>query len=145
MAEQHEKVEFSVDFVHGLQRPRFKGHAYDTERNRADKMQIALSYKAACKAAGIEQAIPMGVPVGVVITTYRALPKSRPKRVEFEEDTYKPDADNIAKLVLDALNGIAFADDSQVVSLFIAKRPRERRLGEEMSICVMWDSEVTLR
>lgn len=133
------KVEFSVDFVHGLQRPRFKGHAYDTERNRADKMQIALAYKAACKASGIEPEIPAGVPVGVVITTYRALPKSRPKRVEFEEDTYKPDADNIAKLVLDALNGIAFADDSQVVLLFVAKRPRERRLGEEMSICVMWD------
>lgn len=138
-------VEFSVDFVHGLQRPRFKGHAYDTERNRADKMQIALSYKAACKAAGREPEIPAGVPVSVTVTTYRALPKSRPKSIKSEPDVYKPDADNIAKLVLDALSGVAFYDDSHVVCLHVTKAPRVRRLGEEMSICVMWDSEVTLR
>ena len=37
----------------------------------------------------------------------------------------KPDADNVAKLVLDAINGTAFVDDSQVVSLSVAKRSRE--------------------
>jgi Holliday junction resolvase RusA-like endonuclease len=35
--------------------------------------------------------------------------------------TKKPDVDNIAKLVLDSLNKIAYTDDSQVVSLTIAK------------------------
>lgn len=34
----------------------------------------------------------------------------------------KPDLDNIAKLVLDALNGILWRDDSQVVSLTIIKQ-----------------------
>ena len=33
----------------------------------------------------------------------------------------KPDLDNIAKLVLDALNGIVYKDDSQVVELSISK------------------------
>jgi Holliday junction resolvase RusA-like endonuclease len=33
----------------------------------------------------------------------------------------KPDLDNIAKLVLDALNGIVYKDDSQVVELTISK------------------------
>jgi Holliday junction resolvase RusA-like endonuclease len=33
----------------------------------------------------------------------------------------KPDADNYAKLVLDALNGVLWRDDSQVVRLFVEK------------------------
>lgn len=33
----------------------------------------------------------------------------------------KPDCDNIAKIVLDALNGIAYDDDSQIVSLTVRK------------------------
>lgn len=33
----------------------------------------------------------------------------------------KPDCDNLAKIILDALNGIAYKDDSQVTLLHIAK------------------------
>jgi Holliday junction resolvase RusA-like endonuclease len=33
----------------------------------------------------------------------------------------KPDCDNLAKIILDALNGIAYKDDSQVTILHIAK------------------------
>jgi len=36
--------------------------------------------------------------------------------------TKKPDADNIAKIVLDALNGVAYTDDTQVVNLSVQKR-----------------------
>ena len=36
--------------------------------------------------------------------------------------TKKPDADNIAKAILDALNGLAFYDDAQVVYLQVSKR-----------------------
>ena len=39
--------------------------------------------------------------------------------------TKKPDCDNIAKIVLDALNGIAYHDDSQVVELMVQKRYSE--------------------
>lgn len=35
--------------------------------------------------------------------------------------TKKPDADNIAKICLDALNKLAFDDDSQIVDLSISK------------------------
>ena len=37
----------------------------------------------------------------------------------------KPDADNIAKIVLDALNGVAYEDDSQVINLSVQKRYSE--------------------
>jgi len=33
----------------------------------------------------------------------------------------KPDADNVAKSVLDAMNGVVYADDSQVVDLVVQK------------------------
>lgn len=33
----------------------------------------------------------------------------------------KPDLDNIAKSILDALNGLAYSDDSHITSLFIKK------------------------
>ncbi|MDF2537449.1 MAG: Holliday junction resolvase [Herbinix sp.] len=35
--------------------------------------------------------------------------------------TKKPDIDNIAKVILDALNGIAYKDDTQVVTLEVRK------------------------
>lgn len=34
----------------------------------------------------------------------------------------KPDSDNIAKIILDGLNGIAYKDDSQVTTLIVRKR-----------------------
>jgi len=38
----------------------------------------------------------------------------------------RPDPDNIAKAVMDGLNGVVWVDDAQVVSLFIAKRYAEK-------------------
>lgn len=35
--------------------------------------------------------------------------------------TIKPDTDNIAKSILDSLNGIAYKDDKQIVSLKVDK------------------------
>lgn len=55
------------------------------------------------------------------------IPKSYPKykttclicgRYNYDK---KPDCDNLAKIILDALNGIAYKDDSQVTSLHINK------------------------
>lgn len=63
----------------------------------------------------------------VVITAAFPIPKSvsKAKRILMEQGkilpTKKPDCDNIAKSILDALNGIAYRDDSQVVSLTVQK------------------------
>ena len=38
------------------------------------------------------------------------------------QHTKKPDCDNMAKIVLDALNDVAFHDDSQIVDLHIKKQ-----------------------
>ena len=108
--------------VVGSARPRVTRHGtYIPKGTRAYRNLIATAYMAEArgrKATGS---------VMVTIDVCRELPKSRPKKVESEPDTFKPDADNIAKNVLDALNGIAWEDDSQVVYMRIRKHPRTRR------------------
>lgn len=44
----------------------------------------------------------------------------------------KPDCDNIAKSILDALNGIAYDDDSQIVELSVTKRYTDDEEGVEL-------------
>jgi Holliday junction resolvase RusA-like endonuclease len=46
-------------------------------------------------------------------------PKSLPRRVRHH--TTRPDADNCAKAVKDALRGVVYRDDSQIVELFVSK------------------------
>lgn len=43
----------------------------------------------------------------------------------YEKPCKKPDIDNIAKVILDSLNDIAYHDDTQVVSLCMAKKYAE--------------------
>lgn len=74
--------------------------------------------------AGVE---PLSGPLHMDITAVAAIPKSWPKArraaaLRSGWDQRKPDADNIGKLIADALNGIAYADDSQVARLTVEKR-----------------------
>ena len=61
------------------------------------------------------------------ITAFFAIPKSASKKSREKMasgamcPTKKPDADNIAKIILDAINGIAYHDDSQIVELRVHK------------------------
>jgi len=63
-----------------------------------------------------------GVPLRVSISAYFPVPKSWSKKRKAETHWHvgKPDADNLAKM-MDALNRIAWHDDSQVVDLLIKK------------------------
>ena len=66
-------------------------------------------------------------PVRAQLEVYYEIPKSTTKSrrgammMDRLYPTKKPDADNIAKIVLDSLNGIAYKDDSQVVELMVNK------------------------
>lgn len=79
---------------------------------------------------------PFRVPVAVRIDVYEPLPKSRPERVTSEPNTFKPDADNIAKLVMDGMNGAVWGDDSQVAEVHVVKWPRRRGIEPHMDIQV---------
>ena len=71
-------------------------------------------------------------PVRAQLEVYHEIPKSTSKSrqgamlLDRIYPTKKPDADNIAKIVLDSLNGIAYKDDSQVVELIVNKSYSKR-------------------
>ena len=65
--------------------------------------------------------------IEATLKAYFTIPKSATKKKralmidEKVRPIKRPDLDNIAKTVLDALNGLAYKDDSQVVSLILEK------------------------
>ena len=75
-----------------------------------------------------KEPIAAKTPVEVEIYAYFKIPKSMPKKqvklIENNElfPTVKPDADNVSKIILDALNGLAYADDNQVTDLVVYKQ-----------------------
>ena len=134
-------VTFVVPSVVGKQRPRVlrSGRAYTPARTRDAEAALAEAYREACEREyGTVLAAAPHVPVSLEITTERPLPESRPRGVESEPDTYKPDWDNIGKLT-DALNGVAWADDAQVTTALVEKRPRRRGTEPKTTITVSWE------
>lgn len=71
--------------------------------------------------------VPLENRVSVKIMAYFKIPKSTTKKDKalIEEGklspTKKPDIDNIVKIILDALNKMAFKDDNQITKLEIEK------------------------
>ena len=85
---------------------------------------------------------PMAGPLGLKIWAYFPIPKGTSKRTRelmeagFIRRDKRPDWDNLGKAVSDALNGLAYVDDGQIVSAFIEKRYSERpRLEVELEEC----------
>lgn len=123
-----DRREFSLTGeVRGQMRPRAttRGrHAglYKDEKDREWEGKIRNAYLA--DWAGLE---PMDKGFFISITAILEPPKSvsKKKREEMLENrvcvTRKPDIDNIAKSVLDALNGVAFTDDKNCVGLLVNK------------------------
>ena len=73
------------------------------------------------------QTEPLETPTAVYLYIRLSIPKSYPKKrlaaclKGLERPIKKPDIDNLAKSVLDGLNGIVYRDDGQIVSLHVTK------------------------
>lgn len=106
----------------GKGRPRFtrSGRTYTPRKTRKAEIAVRDEFRKACG----ERWAKFGGPVKVSICYSRQLAKSNPKFWAFRQDLGKPDLDNVAKLVLDSLNGLAYADDSQVIGICMAKGER---------------------
>lgn len=102
--------------VQGKARPRFSsksGTVYTPGRTKSYERQIAEAYEA-------QHGPCFDGAVTVVIEAVFPIPKSWPRAKKAEAlagklAPGKPDIDNILKVVLDGLNGIAYEDDKQVV------------------------------
>lgn len=95
--------------------------AYTPEKTAKYENLVRLCYIEQYRQAKLKGA------VRAVITAYYPIPKSF-SRVKRENaikgllrPQIKPDADNVVKVIMDALNGLAYDDDRQVVQIFISK------------------------
>lgn len=113
--------------VQAKQRPRMNLH-----NGRVYTPQPTINYENFVKMCYADYANQMGwTPIeGAIraeIGVFMPIPKSDSKKKRALKisgqirPTVKPDADNIAKSVLDALNGLAYADDKQIVECEVKK------------------------
>lgn len=107
--------------------PSPKARARVTRSGRAytpKPTQLAEGKVLECYLADWRGLDPIVGPVSINIIAAFAVPPSwsRKKREAADYHVSRPDADNVQKLVLDALNGVAFIDDSQVCELHMTKR-----------------------
>ena len=131
---------FTFDIVgepQGKGRPRFSTRGgfvktYTPEKTASYENFVKLCYLNKYKGKKLDGEII------AEIIAYFPIPKSFSKKKRSEaiegkiKPTKKPDTDNIAKTILDSLNGIAFEDDKQVVALLVKKL-----YGEEPRVVVV--------
>lgn len=109
------EIKFTVPGVPvGKGRPRVTSHGtYTPQKTRAYEEKVRLCWET---QSGVS--LPSGVPLMAELRAYFPIPKSASKRrreaMEGAFHTARPDCDNVAKAILDSLNGFAYHDDSAV-------------------------------
>lgn len=104
-------------------RPRFfRGIAVTDSKTSAYEEALSMLARAQYRDEPLEGALDVKIKIYL----------QKPKRTKNEFPCVRPDLDNYIKAILDALNGIAFKDDGQIVDLSASKRYGEPRI--EVSI-----------
>jgi len=121
-------VTFKVDADPvGKQRARYAKRGNHVMAYTPDKTR---NYESLIKEAAIEamgSSEPLETPVTLYLYIRAPIPKSLPKkRIEaclngLEKPIKKPDASNVLKSVEDAMNGVVYKDDSQIVNIHVSK------------------------
>jgi len=107
----------------GKGRPRVtRNGTYTPQKTKDYQNLIAAIADSKCDNYYIDE------PLKATIECYYQIPKSMPKykRVMVASGQLfpivKPDIDNVAKAILDALNGVVYKDDNQIIELYINKQ-----------------------
>ena len=96
---------------------------YTPDKTVAYEELVRLRFSEAAEGKRLEA----GKPVRLRIVAFFGVPASKPKKTKLLmlqnliRPTKKPDFDNVFKIVCDALNGLAYADDAQIVEAQITK------------------------
>jgi Holliday junction resolvase RusA-like endonuclease len=107
--------------VKGKQRPRVFYNA-EMGRSQAITPKETVNYEnwvKTCFLAKYKNVIPTEEPLSVIIEAYFVKPKSNKAICP---TTVRLDCDNVAKIILDSLNGIAYKDDKQIMALHVYKK-----------------------
>ncbi len=117
----------------GKERPRYSsksGTIYTPNATLKYEKMVATVFKTECRGFKF----PEGEPLDMRILAYLPVPQSDDAATQLKKlsgeirPTKKPDWDNIGKIIADALNGVAYHDDAQVVDAqtrkFYSDNPR---------------------
>jgi len=93
-------------------------HAYTPVKTASYEAFVAQTYK-----SSFPRQNALTDPIDLVLRAYYPIPTSWPQSkkakalAEIIMPTVKPDLDNVIKCIADALNGVAWEDDKQIVSV----------------------------
>jgi Holliday junction resolvase RusA-like endonuclease len=94
-------------------------------RNFTPANHPVQSFKSLCRLVASQKfKRPLPGPIEVEIAFYFPRPASKvwkTKPMPLEVKTSKPDLDNLAKAVMDSLNGVCWIDDAQVCRIVLSK------------------------
>lgn len=107
----------------GKGRPRFtkSGHTYTPDKTAAYEQLVQLCWRTQCRK-GFARGVPIRAEIDAWFPVPASVSKKKKAAMEGTYHTVRPDADNIAKAILDALNGLAYEDDSAVCVIDVQKR-----------------------
>jgi len=123
------KVEFVITGEpQGKGRPRFRRQGdivvtYTDKKTAEYEERVKVEYRKQCRTFRFED----DAMLDMQIVAYYAIPKSTTKgnktamEVGFLRPTKTPDCDNVLKSIADALNKLAYKDDSQIVDCRVKK------------------------
>lgn len=116
-------------------RTRVHTRVYTPQATADYEERVRLEYQAQCGNVYFER----GVPLMVQIAAYMPIPQSASQKQREKmlrgalRPVKKPDWDNIGKIICDALNGVAWHDDAQIVRATVSKL---YGLEEGVQVCV---------
>ncbi len=121
------KIEFIVPGNPvGKARPRHtkSGHTYTPEKTTTYENLVKLMYSQKYKGVVFDTDVPLAISIEAYIPIPQSVSKKKADMMKQNTllPTKKPDCDNIAKIICDALNGVAYPDDKQIVSMLVSKR-----------------------
>ena len=103
-------------------------HSYTPAKTAQYEKSVQEAYLSSAKRESWMEGEPLSVSIDVLYE----IPKSYPKKKREEaikgtlHPTKRPDLDNIAKAICDALNNVAYKDDAQIVELHTSKKYTEK-------------------
>lgn len=106
-------------------------HRFNTQTGRAFTPKQTVNYETLVHTEYMVQCkgfrFPDDAMLDMRILAYYSIPKSGSKKVKAQKlanvirPTKKPDMDNVVKMVADALNQVAYKDDTQIVDCQVRK------------------------
>lgn len=109
----------------GKQRPRYSsktGRMYTPTKTSSFEEKVKWEFKSKYNVKTELSTKPFKAKITAIFEPPKSISKKKKDELLSKVDYIKkPDADNIAKIILDSLNGLAYKDDSQVSALLVLK------------------------